>query len=426
MKKLLVLLIFLFAVYFGIQYAFKLFDKGHQISYEIGENPTIQVKETFTQNYKGEKNNYLFQIEVGSLKTSLQTYQDFYKVEQVIKDIKYFNQDGYECIYPITRGKKRISDVICSQNGTIQFYHNLVGISSSLDQFVSTLAEDGYQVTDYENKKENPEVNEMITLYKDQQVKGHYVSVETYRGVETYSLENLKSMVSHELFTKDFYKRPISIFAQSYYITTNYSEEFQFHSFRMVNITSDEEINIKTPTPLSFDGYFQGAIGRLVYYFDRENKKQYEIDLKTKTIIEVGNANLGIRYYQNGVWEIRDVYDAYNQMLTFREYTVTDLDHSAAYARVDKVGKERSGYYYWYAPTGNQFNVYRSNIATPEQRVYLFTISRMDQVYYLDDYIYFMNANDVNYYHDLTGIQTVFSNSEFSFNEEIKFGAYKK
>ena len=62
---------------------------------------------------------------------------------------------------------------------------------------------------------------------------------------------------------------------------------------------------IKYHSSISFNSYIQGSIDDDVYLFDRNSKKQYRINPKTETIVEVGNEQTGIKYYNLGKWENR-------------------------------------------------------------------------------------------------------------------------
>lgn len=422
MKKLLGLLIFLFAIYFGIQFAFKLFDEGHQVTYSIQDTT---IKEVFTQNKKGETNSYFLELNTPSNVFYLQTYQSFGKAERIVTDLKTWREDGYECIYPVTRGEKQISDVVCKKEGITSHYDHMRGKNASLDLFVSSLKEVGYQASNYENST-TPSSDGSFTYYPDHYQKGHYVALENYRGIASFSKENLILYATESLFEKDIYKRPLSMFTGPYYVTANYEEEYQFHSFLVINIKTGEKFTLKSKENLSFDAYFQGTIGSCVYFYDRETKKQYELDLKKKTLIEIGNPELGIQVYENGSFQVHDAYEAYQKTLKFDAYSVSPNWNGTTYARIDKVGKEKTGYYYWYVKTNDQYDVYRSNIASKEDRVYLFSTSRIDQIHYVADYVYYLDGNEVRIYHDLYGVKTIVVDSELTFNPDLKFGAFEK
>lgn len=425
MKRLFGLLITLTFFYLLIQLGFKFFDKGQTVNYSVGDNPKVSVKEVYSQNYKDEKDNYFFEFSVNGERYTYQTYQDFGKADRIIKDAKYFNGDNLSCIYPIFQTKSGI-DIICKKNGIQYFYRDLVGQSSALDEFATSLKDVGYNLSDYQNNLGNEQNISSIIFYSEQIPSDYIVSVEGYKGIFTLRNSERNNSSSVELYSYDVYKKPISSYIDNYYISADYNQEYSFHDFTVVDLRTTEQFKITSADNLSLDGYFQGSVGNNIYYIDRSSKKQYELNIKKKTIKEIGNTEVGAKVYRNKNWEDGSIYNAVSNIVSFEQYKIDNPFANYNYERVDFVGKEKSGFYYGYERVGNRYNVYRMEVQNSTERTFLFQVDNPRNILYLDDYIYFISGDTLYYYHHTKGVQTILTNTEFGFNQDIKVGITRK
>ena len=64
------------------------------------------------------------------------------------------------------------------------------------------------------------------------------------------------------------------------------------------------------------------------------------------------------------------------------------------------------------------------NIQNPDFKIYLFSTKQIDDIQYVRDYIYFSEDNEVKYYHDKTGVKTLFKNDEFEFNKSLFYSVF--
>lgn len=428
MKKLIFILVILFVLYFGVQIGFKYLGNGHNIQYEIiSGDHKFQVSENLTIRHKDEHDNYYFEIKKDDFQLSFQTYYDLHKYENVIIDIKYYKDTQYECVLPIFRGDFVLFDMMCQdQSGVVFYYHDLKGKNISLDKYVTTLSEVGYDVNmwvDSLNGKTSSK--EVVTVYHDNLVDDHYVALTSYKGLYTVSDDDNQKVFKVEMFLKDTYERPISVQVGRYYLTADYSVSHDFTSFLMVDMMFNGEDTIKYHSKISFDSYFMGVVGESAYLYDRANKTQYEIDVKRKKIVEVGNERIGVKVYRNGTFETVPVSELSSRDVYFESKYIADID-TTGYAHVDKVGNQLSGYYYFYRSTGNGYDVYRSHVVNPTVRTYLFHTASISMIRYVDDYVYYSEGDVIKYYQDQVGVRTLLTDSELAFNSGITYYVYKK
>lgn len=419
MKRFITLMIVFFILYLGLQFIFKFTTNGFENEYEIISDKTYLIKETYTANKKGERNNYFITIRDDNHKFAYQIYEGLGKNERVVKDVRTYSDNQYSCILPIFRNGEKLVDVTCISNGIQYYYHDIQGRDSALDNFVSNLPEEEYELSQFEDHASSANQTTNVIYYPDNMIKDHYYSFQTYRGSYLLNNRNAKKTYFSELFDKDVYNMTISAYAGKYYVVADYNSEYEFNKFYLIDMKNLKKEMIEYHKTLSFDSYVQGVVDNSVYIFDRNSKTQYELNVKTKSLVEVGNVDLKIKYYKNGVWSTVSAYDAMNSRLYF---IMQETNSSDEYERVDKVGNELSGFYYYYKKVGQNYEVYRSNVQEPSIMTYLFNTNSISQIQYLDDYIYYINGDTVYYYHDTVGIRKLYKNTEIKFNSTLSFG----
>ena len=149
MKKIFMILVILFMLYFGIQIGYSFFGSGHQAEYSVKtEEKNFLVKETFS-NKKNDIKSYYFEINYDNDIFYYQTTADFKKSNEIIKNIYYYGDNMYSCIFPIFEDNKIISDVICKNNDILYNYHNISGKDKDLDNFILNLQEKGYNASNF-------------------------------------------------------------------------------------------------------------------------------------------------------------------------------------------------------------------------------------------------------------------------------------
>lgn len=411
--------------YFIVQVGFKYLGSGHTVRYEIkGNNYLVEVSENATLNTKGEIDSYYFVFKINNKIYPFLTYQIFNKNDRVVKNVEYFKNESYECIYPIFKKEEQVTDILCYYNDILYNYHDLKNKSGELEKFAKDMEEYGYDFTHWvdDTGREQNDENGPITVYPKNIATNHYIGIDNYDGI--YLINNYikdKPLYNITIFSNDSYEKIIETRASRYYITADYNSTYDFNTFHVVDLVYNDKKTIKYHSQISFNSYIQGTVDGVVYLFDKNAKKQYKIDPKSETVVEVGNEQTGIKYYSLGKWENRKVTEALNSNLYFNLYSV---EPENGYERVDKVGGDLSGYYYYYKKNGEKYDVYRSTIKDKDVKTYLFSTSNMNEIEYLRDYIYYKEGNYLRYYQDMTGIRTVAFDKEFEFNKTLHYYTY--
>ena len=261
----------------------------------------------------------------------------------------------------------------------------------------------------YQDKTKQISISNTQSIYKENIKKNTYIALETYKGLKLFNGKETEI----KLFENDVYKKPISIFTDKYYLVADYNSEYTFNKMNLVNIINGEKITIRSYDDISFDSYIMGEVEGKIYLFDKENNKEYEIDLEEKMINQIGNKN-NIIYY-NGKWTTITL----NEAKSGKKFT-THKDIKG-YEKVDKI----NNYYYFYKKDNNKYQVYRADKNNKNLKTYLFDTTDITNITYINDNIYYKYLNTFNIY-SRNGSRKLISDKEIEFNSDISFGIYEK
>ena len=403
MKYLFKTLIIFTLIFFALKFILFLFDKGHEITYNIGN---FKVKEELETK---ENNSYYFELIHEKFKMNFRIFKNYNKAEKVINKIEYKKIDGYQCILPIFKNGQLLTDVMCLKDNDVTYAHNLD--NKKIKDYLKTLKKYGYNLDNYKDQADDIKLSNTQTIYEDNFLENHYIAMETYKGLNLFN--GKESNV--KIFENDVYTKPISYFTGKYYIVADYTDEYTFKIFHVINIINGNKIDIRSYDDSSFDSYIEGDVNDDIYLFDKDASKQYKISIKNESV-ELFHDKNNLQTY-NGKWQDMSLTEALNGK-TFNNYYTNDIK---GYDKVDKVGK----YYYMYKKENDYYNVYQADIKNKKQKTYLFKTTDLNSVIYLEDAIYYLNGSTF-YYHYNYGERKVITNTELEFNKDLSFGVYKK
>ena len=394
MKFLLKCLGIFLIVYLVLNWVIFLLDDGHIVNYNVGN---YSVKEIL------DKDGYFFILNGENNHLSFKMNHDYKKEEKVLTKLYNKNISGRECFLPIFKGNKVLTDVLCLKDDVLYFAGSLG--DSLVDNYFQKY---GYNSKNFDDNGEEITVSPTTTLYKNNLSNDNYLALESYTGLTLFNSKD----ASVRLFDKDVYKKPISIFTDKYYLCADYNSEFSFKNFILVNIVNGEKKNIRSYDDISFDSYIMGAVDGKVYLFDKENKKQYSIDIKNEEVEMIGDKD-NIKYY-NGKWTVISLNEALSEKKFENKYDIKGYD------KIDEVFDN----YYMYKKNGDDYLVYMMD-KRDDVKTFIFKTSKLTDIVYLKDKIYFKDGNNYSYFSD-KGIRRVITNTEFEFNDDISIGVYEK
>ena len=396
MKYLIKNLLIFLLVFIGLKQVIFMFDKGHNINYNIGN---FNIKEIYTSN----DNNYYFKIKSDKLSINFQIKENYNKSEKIIKKLHYKKIDDYKCLFPLFKENRQLTDIMCLKDNII-YYANTLNNKNIQNYFKKK----GYK-NKYKDKAKQISITNTQSIYKENITKNTYIAIETYKGLKLFNGKETEV----KIFENDVYKKPISIFTDKYYLVADYNSEYTFNKMHLVNIINGEKITIRSYDDISFDSYIMGEVDGKIYMFDKENNKQYEIDLEEKMINHIGNKN-NIKYY-NGKWTTITLNEAKS------EKKFTSFKEIEGYEKVDKV----NNYYYFYKKDNNTYKIYRADKNNKKLKTYLFDTTDITNITYINDNIYYKNQNTLILYSKNTSKKLI-TEKEIEFNNDISFGIYEK
>lgn len=417
MKKGVTIIISIVFLLILINFMIKIFSKGHNIEYNLKDKKiTFKINEKLIRNTKNERNTYNLKIKTPTATFYYQIDNDFKNTKIIIKKMKYYKDNHYECLLPIFKGDKVLTDVICKTSDQYYNYTDIIGKNEKIDKFVNNIRE--YNSNNFKDKSDKKEIKNNIIIYNNIQSIKNKIILDNYKGI--YILDN-QEIEDIKLFSKDIYKKYIKVLNDKYYLIADYNNQYEFHKFYLINIVNGDKTIIESNQAISFDSYIQGNYEDSTYLFDKNNKVQYEINIKNKTIKKIGDLENGIKIYTLNKWNTTDVYKASQSEIKFNYYKQESKDK---YYEIDKVGGEKTGYYYYYMKKENDYDIYRSNVMNKTQKLYLFTTNDISRITYKDDKIYYIYDNLLKVYSDSLGNKTILRNDELRFNKNLNFYIY--
>jgi len=433
MKRLVKLLVVAALLIIVFEIGFSFIKKGHDVTYEITNHDNrFIIKESYKHSVKTENktnednNNYYFEIAINNVQTPVfvfKTFSNYNNYKMIIQDIKYYEDDGIKCIYPIFKGHKNDIDVLCNKEGILIDYKLLKGTNSNLDNFVNDLIDSGYTLKAWQEQTSQKKKLGYYNVFTDNIPDGDYLVLWKYNGiyiVTNHGNENI------ELYLQAHYDNDLGILVDRYYVLPNYDEKHDFSKINAVNVYSDKIKEMNTTSKISYDSYLQGIVNGELYLFDVDNKIQYKINPNEGSITAIGNDLDGVKYY-DGNWSDKKVSDFIQEKVVFKyNYTIPANINVYNYYQLDEALGETDGYFYFYVKNKDKTNVYRVDKQNTNHIKLLFTIDDISNIKYKKDYIYFLSKDTIYYYHDSTGIVPLAENFEYLFNSKNMYDIYKK
>ena len=422
MKKLFGMVVLLFFIYFLYHVTFVYFQGGHNINYELtdGDNK-VEINEILRSSNKYDSDNYSISLTIDDTEFNIQTFYNFGRSSNIIKNVKYYKDDNYQCIFVKYRNNEVLNDILCINNNIMISYHNITNISDGLKDFASSMKTYGYDDSNWKDDTSSGKTTEDSTLYSNNLIKNHYIGISTSSGF--YRVNTIDQMKYVKLYTNKLNGNEplLKGFVNDKYIVTNYddNELYRYYVANMTNSGSSLFASIK----ISTNTYTLGSYGTSLYIYDPDTKKEYELDYAAENLIEVGNEATNILYYSNGKWQRTPITsDLIN--LKFGNNYSNDYTNDE-YEKIVKVGNEY-GYYYLFKKVDGKYVAYHSDITKKDSLVYLFTTSSLNNLIFNDDYIYYVSDGSLKYYSDETGNRTVLSNDGILNKANVAIGLYIK
>ena len=413
MKKLFGLLVILFVMYLSLQVLFAYIGSGHSVDYEISDNNNLfKIHEDFNSNNKKDDNNYSLNINIDNTKFDVLTYHDFKRSSKIIKDIKYYSDNSYKCIFLRYRDNVILHDVLCNNGKYTTYYSNMSDSNEELEKFITSLTEYNYNKNQFMDNTTNTNVSTTGTIYLGNIIRNHFVGI--INGKSLYRINNIDKIKVINLFSKK--NITFGAFTNDKYVFLDGSDTTN-KTYKIYSFTSSKNYSVVASNPIS-NPILLGTYGGSAFIYDKENGIEYEINTESKNMLEVGNNDTSIKYYSNGNLEHKKIDEIdFNNLNFGNEY-----ENDYANPNFDKTIKigNKYGYYYYFKKVNDYYETYRSRIDDKDNITYLFKTTNIEKIEFNNNYIYYMDNNTLKYYSDLYGNRSIMSINNINSNYMFK------
>lgn len=350
------------------------------------------------------EDNYYIEIKVNNNIYPFRIYENLNNKRKIVEDIYLYKDDSIECILPIINDKL-YTDMMCFKDEILYDYNTLIGENNLLDKYVESIGL--YNINSFKNNSVDTK-NIGTVRYNIFDNITTTVAITTYKGI----VINDKEI---NLFKKDIYNNKLSVFIDNYYIIADYESNYSFNYFYIVNLDTKKITKLESKNDISYDSYIQGIVDNKIYLYDKDNETQYEINIEENKINIVSSDNY-IKYYSNNKWEKMNKAKA-NKEIYFNYQTLDNNFTSYDYV------EEINNYFYLYNKDGISYKLYRVDKDNLSVYKYILDVPTTN-VYFNNNYLYYVYKNKLYYYSDSTGLKTMLENSELEFNDTIKYYIY--
>lgn len=434
MKKMFGIIIILFILFLVGQSLYSFLMGGFTLNYSIvANNKYYTIKETFNRGHQSVKNsdadysNYYYEINKKGEKDSIFSFKlvgHYRGVKRMIKELRVFEDDNFICVFPIFKDQSNQLDMLCQYQEQQINYANLSHSYPQLDQYVEQLKKEGYNHPAWEETTAVTKTYEKLEIYQDNLLDDQNLIIWHYKGFYNISKDynHKKDLLKH-----DVYNNNLGVLYQQYYIVPEYLKNGYFKKIILNNILTHTSLPIETNISIATDSFYQGIVDDKLYLIDKYNYKQYEIDLDRRKIIAIANKDVQGRYYYNGIWEERSIYEMVEKELTFSsEEKIPAIFEQYQAFQIDSVPGATSGYYYLYVQENEEVSVYRCDKQNLNVLTLLFKTPSINSIKYVKDSIYFLSNDMLYMYQDHVGLQPLVKYQEFNFNQNNIYDVYLK
>lgn len=279
MKRLVLFIIFTFAII--LTYILVINgERDYSLDYTVDK---IKVNESYSK----DKGYYNFILTVDDVEYNFVLEKKYSNDRKLVDKIDVINKDDYDCVRP--KVKDYNMNYLCFDE-------------SYKDEYVV-----GYK------KIEEPK------LVKNVDNIEIYNKDYNYFVWNGYGFTDVLNKKNYNFLDKETYDNPISFIGDNYIIVADYDQSKTFDKFYIIDLDNKKVREFKSKYDIDFNSYFIGEVEDKLYLFDRNNSKQYKIDLN-KNKISISNGKEFADYY-NKEWS--------KKLLTeFKYYDVSmDDDH---------------------------------------------------------------------------------------------------
>lgn len=403
MKKLIPILISLVLLSLAIQFLVVFFTEHHEVKYSIKTNDNAYMieeeyflKETDEYKFKviDKKNTYVFSY-TGNLN----------KQENVIKDIKYYEDSDVECILPVYKNDE-IGYISC-------FYDGIQASRSYLEQknikgIDKFLGEIGKKHTLFKSSNKSEKIDNFY-VFRENILDNVIFTMWSYKG---FYLINDKDIEKKFFLTKDQYENSFSRLIGKYYVSADVDSisSFEFTKFYIYDITDGSRVAVDLDVPVAQDFVINGIYGDKLYFTDYRTNQQFVLDPDKAKVSLTGDLSSGFKYFDGDeLVTIKDLKQFASNKHFEINYHNDELSKKYDILEI----KESGDMLFFRTRDGKFYKVYKNLLDNP---VLLFEFLNISEWGVSKDSLYIVVNDYLYYYNDKAGLLPIINNNEFIYN----------
>ena len=406
MRKIIKFVIAFTIMFFLFQFLVTFFINKHDTSYTIiHENKKYSVRELCVR--KKEMHYYNFQVFDENQKKFVFYYdENLRKQKRIMKDVEVYQEGNLYCLMPIFKDGKN-GNILCRKNDEMVSYDYLKQKEVLLSPWVEQLKAKGYSLGD---EVDSIEKQETVMVY-NHFPENFSVSLWNYQGLYIMKKGSIKKL---DVLEDDYYENNLGALVGQYYVFADTDAQFEYDRLHIIDIINEGRDFVDIHPSISKDSYFLGVVGEELYILDREHKKEYTFNIKTRKLNEVGNTDNNAKFYEKGKFSVENIYTISDNK---KEFDKNDYN-SEIEEKYHPIWK-----YYFMTSDYRVYYVLKDDL---DGKVLLFQDSNLKDMRVIDDYIFYLSGDSIYAYQMSKGLHKIITYSELLYNNKNIFDVAKK
>ncbi len=411
MKKLVPIIFILGMLSLIIQFGIQALIKHHEVDYSIITDDNAYL---INEKLNVEDGDHTYSFIVTDKKNNDIFYFDFVhnynKQDNIIKDIKFFEDEKLTCIFPIYK-KNFNGDIFCNYDGVQVSNSYLRQIDNeNLNTVISKLKSSGYKFDTWNDLESTFEsVDGKFNLYKENLPDDIVFTMWFYNGFYRISKDEfeVKTFLNDDRYDND---RSYVINDYMFVINTDDIGATGYFNFYIFDVANGGKVKLDFEEQVTDNMYFNGVYGNKLYYTDLGKKKQFSVHPKTNVVTEVGNVDLGFKTVKNNKLVDISAKDFLEENVYFEKEIVNDDLVKLYGAKEIKIDGDM---YYFLSENGNFYKTFVDDV---EHAILLFNFSSVSEWLVKDGNVMIVSEDMLYFYDDNGGLLPILQNSELKYN----------
>lgn len=387
------------------------------------KNKTYEIisknkKYKIVEHYKYKNKKHYYDIKISNKKD---TYYYSYnkkltKKTKILKKIETYEKDNYKCIFPIFKDNN-YKIITCTKEGKIYSYTYLKNKKETIiDEFEKILIEKGYKLKKQEILNSKTITDQKTKLnYYDNYIGKYNILIWKYDGAYLINnnIKKIKLLKNNDIYETEKFTTKI----ENNYLVMNIDETNpKLSKIYIIDVKKQKINTINLKNTLSTESYFNGVYEKKAYITDQTERKQYQVNIKKKSLDLITENKKDAKYYNGKSLEKKDIEKLSIKNLYFKEKIITDKKLKDKYKNIDI--KKSNNHYYFKTEDGN---IFFKQDKTSQNEILLFNMKNIKEWQVINEDI-FLISNDTLYRYNMEiGLQKIIKYKEFLYHTKSMY-----